>query len=240
MERIVYQPDWDAGAQALLRARTPAEAASVVVTTTDWRAGLPAIYGQRMTIRELQISDAPSLFALLTTEEVTRFISPPPTTVEGFEQFIAWTHRQRAAGQYVCLAVVAHDSQMAVGIFQVRALDAKFEVAEWGFALGSAYWGRGLFVESANAVMSFSFETLGVHRLEARASVENGRGNRALRKIGAALEGRLRQSFRRNGRYHDQYLWAILADQRRARSARQPASRRAWGADGSPAMIKTP
>ena len=39
--------------------------------------------------------DAASLFALLTTEEVARFISPPPTSVEGFEKFIAWAHRER-------------------------------------------------------------------------------------------------------------------------------------------------
>ena len=48
-----------------------------------------------MTLRELRASDAPSLFAMLTTEEVTRFISPPPTTVEGFVKFIAWTIRER-------------------------------------------------------------------------------------------------------------------------------------------------
>ena len=46
--------------------------------------------GKQVVMRELRASDAPSLFALLTTEEVSRFISPPPSTVEGFERFIAW------------------------------------------------------------------------------------------------------------------------------------------------------
>ena len=44
-----------------------------------------------------------------------------------------------------------------------------------------------------------------------RAVVENGRGNGALRKIGAVREGTLRQSFRKDGRPLDQHLWAILA-----------------------------
>src|SRR5436305_7757067 len=43
-------------------------------------------------------SDAPSLFALLTTEEVARFISPPPSSIEGFERFIQWAARQRIGG----------------------------------------------------------------------------------------------------------------------------------------------
>ena len=31
----------------------------------------------------------------------------------------------------------------AMGLFQLRSLDASFANAEWGFALGSAYWGTG-------------------------------------------------------------------------------------------------
>jgi RimJ/RimL family protein N-acetyltransferase len=69
-----------------------------------------------------------------------------------------------------------------------------------------------MFAESAKMVLDFTFETLGVYRLEARAAVANGRGNGALRKIGAVQEGLLRGSFLRNGVYHDQVLWAVLAD----------------------------
>jgi len=49
-----------------------------------------------------------------------------------------------------------------------------------------------------------------VHRLEARAAVQNGRGNGALRKLGAVQEGVLRKSFLRNGEYLDQVLWTIM------------------------------
>src|SRR5207237_990708 len=73
--------------------------------STDWRDRLPLLAGATVTLRELKASDAPSLFALLTTEEVSRFISPPPNTVEGFERFIAWTLRQRSVGSYACFAV---------------------------------------------------------------------------------------------------------------------------------------
>ena len=61
-------------------------------TSSDWRQALPVLTGTLVTLRELRLSDAPSLLAMLSTEEVSRFISPPPTTVEGFERFIAWTH----------------------------------------------------------------------------------------------------------------------------------------------------
>jgi RimJ/RimL family protein N-acetyltransferase len=179
-------------------------------TTSDWKQALPMLTGSMVTLRELRISDATSLLAMLSTEEVARFISPPPTTVEGFERFIAWTQRERAAGNYACFAVVPHGMDTAVGIFQVRQLEPGFGTAEWGFAIGSAFWGTGVFVDGARMVIDFAFDVIGTHRLEARAAILNGRGNGALRKVGAVQEGILRKSFLRNGEYLDQALWTIL------------------------------
>jgi [ribosomal protein S5]-alanine N-acetyltransferase len=199
MEKMPYQAD------LAVTGSSP-----VAVTSSDWRAGLPVLVSETVTLRELRLSDAPSLLAMLATDEVTRFISPPPTTVEGFERFIIWTQGQRAAGLYVCFAVVPKGLDVAVGLFQVRQLEPSFATAEWGFAIGSPFWGTGVFAEGARMVVDFAFETVGVHRLEARAAVQNGRGNGGLRKLGAVQEGVLRKSFLRRGEYLDQILWSIL------------------------------
>jgi RimJ/RimL family protein N-acetyltransferase len=180
--------------------------------TTDWRRALPVLTGEMVTLRELRKSDAPSLLAMIATEEVARFISPPPTTVEGFERFIEWTHRQRAAGTYVCFAVVLSGTDTAIGIFQVRQLEPSFGTAEWGFAIGSEFWGGGVFMDAARLTLGFVFDTLGVHRLEARAAIKNGRGTGALAKVGAIKEGLLRKSFYKDGEYLDQSLWSILRE----------------------------
>jgi ribosomal-protein-alanine N-acetyltransferase len=129
-----------------------------------------------------------------------------------------WANRERAAGNYACFAIVPHGMDTAVGLFQVRQLEPGWGTAEWGFALGSAFWGTGIFSEGSQMVLDFVFETIGVHRLEARAAIENGRGNGALQKVGAVQEGVLRRSFLRDGQYMDQALWAILADDWRVRS----------------------
>jgi len=179
---------------------------------SDWRQALPTLLGTRVALRELQPSDAPSLFALLTVEEVSRFISPPPGTLVGFERFIAWTIRQRQTGSYICFAVTLAGDDTAIGVFQLRELEVDFGTAEWGFAVGSAFWGSGVFAEAATLALTFAFERLGVHRMEARACAENARGNAALRKIGAVREAVLRRSFLRGGEYHDQNLWTIIDD----------------------------
>ena len=208
MEKMPYQPDLD----------TPAQTTGETITT-DWRTALPVMVGEKVTLRELEVSDAPALFAMLTPEEVSRFISPPPTTVEGFERFITWARAERAAGRYACFAVVPHGMKTAIGLFQVRQLEPGFATAEWGFAIGSAFWGTGMFVDAGQMVIAFAIETLNVLRLEARAAVANGRGNGALRKLGAVQEGVLRRSFLKNGQFLDQMLWSILAEEWREAKA---------------------
>jgi len=203
MERMPYREELD-------MVMTRSEVHERVIST-DWRTGLPVLANGSVVLRDLRASDAPSLFALLTTEEVARFISPPPTTVEGFERFIAWTHREREAGKYACFAVTLKGYDTAIGIFQVRDLATGFDTAEWGFAVGSEFWGSGVFEAGARLVLDFTFNTIGVRRLEARAAVQNGRGHGALMKVGAVQEGLLRKSFEKNGQYLDQALFAILA-----------------------------
>ena len=214
MEKMPYRPEMDTQMVDTHMVNTQPQTTEVV--STDWRSRLPVLSGKRVVLRELRISDAASLFSMLTTEEVARFISPPPSTIEGFERFIAWTIRQRAAGTYACFAVTLQGFDTAIGIFQIRETEPGFGTAEWGFALGSPFWGSGVFQESAELVLGFTFDTLGVHRLEARAAVLNGRGNGALLKVGAVQEGVLRKSFLRNGRYLDQVLYAIVEDDWRA------------------------
>jgi len=185
----------------------------------DWRNSLPVLVGRTVTLREIQLADAASLFAMLRSGEVSRFISPAPTNIDGFEKFSTWACAERAAGRYACFAVVPHDMDTAIGLFQVRQLDAEFATAEWGFALGFTFWGTGMFMDGAQMVVNFAIETLGVARLEARAAVANGRGNGALRKLGAVQEGILRRSFVKNGQFVDQVLWSILAEEWRQTTA---------------------
>lgn len=213
MEKMPYQPQLE----------RIASAHAAGSTSTDWRTSLPILTGKTFVLRELQPEDAPSLFAMLTTEEVSRFISPPPTTVEGFERFIAWTRGERERGNHICFGVVPAGMTTAVGLFQLRSLEPGFGSCEWGFALGSQFWGTGLFTDGARAVLNFGVDVLGAQRFEARAAVANGRGNGALRKLGAVQEGVLRRSFLRDGQYHDQVLWSILAEDWRLQRIEQRA-----------------
>ena len=183
----------------------------IMEVVADWTKGLPIFKGKRMMLRELVKSDATTLLTMLASEEVAKFISPPPTTPEGFEKFIAWAIRGREAGNQMMFGIVPEGFDHAVGLVQIRAIAPRFSVAEWGFAIGSPFWGTGLFLASAKTAVDFAFQHTDVNRLEARAVVQNGRGNGALRKMGAVQEGVLRGSLLKDGKHLDQIMWSIVA-----------------------------
>jgi ribosomal-protein-alanine N-acetyltransferase len=187
-------------------------------SAADWKRALPVLHGDIVTLREPRVSDASALLSMVSNEEVSRFMSTPPSSIDAFEQFIAWTHREREAGNFICYAVVPHGTDRPVGIFQIHRLDANFETAEWGFAIGSSFWHSGVYGDAAALVLEFAFNIVGARRLEARAAVANGRGTGALRKVGATCESVLQASLEKDGQYFDQGLWTILdRDWRRTR-----------------------
>src|SRR5687767_3685902 len=96
--------------------KTTARAVGTPLTGSDWCHALPVLTGHDVVLRELRTEDAPALMAMLSCDDVSRFVSPLPTTVEGFERFIAWTHREREKGNYVCFAVVPLGLNTAIGV----------------------------------------------------------------------------------------------------------------------------
>lgn len=178
----------------------------------SWRAALPVLESPRVRLRELDARDAPSLLEMMSSHEVTQYLSPAPATLEEVAAFVAWAARAREAGRYLTFGVVPPGRDLAVGVMQIWPIEPGFTAAEWGFALAQSFWGSGLFGEAARLLIDFAIEVLGVQRLENRAAAENFRGNAALRKLGAVREGVLRQCFWCDGAYRDHVMWSILRE----------------------------
>ena len=172
---------------------------------------MPRLNACNVTIRGLDAGDAHAFAHLFSAEPVGRFLTPAPPSTERFGRFIDWTRAQQKAGSHLCFALVPTGSDEPAGLIQIRKLDSAFSTAEWGFVVGQPFWGTGLFINSAKAVLAFLFETVGVRRLEARTVVTNERANGALRKLGFTQEALLREGFCSDRGSVDQILWAMLS-----------------------------
>lgn len=184
----------------------------------NWRVLPPVLHGPGVMLREVEREDADALLALLSRDEIARVIAPPPQSTTELGARIEAARRERAEGRGICFALFPVRQSTPVGLFRVREVEPGFGSAEWEFAITPEYWGRGVFFAAAPLVITFAFDVLRVHRLEARPAVHNGRGSGALRKIGAVQEGVLRRALPQEHGWADQVLWTILADEWRRRT----------------------
>jgi ribosomal-protein-alanine N-acetyltransferase len=178
----------------------------------DWRRELPPLASRTISLREPVAGDVAALVSLLSLPDATRFGIDDHINEPAVHSLVDRVQHDRAAGIAFAYAITSNATGAVVGLIQVRQLDPAWEGAEWEATLAPAVRGTSAFLEMARLAGSFAFDDLGVHRLEARALLQNGRANGALLKLGAVQEGILRRSLRRGGAYLDQVLWSVLKE----------------------------
>jgi ribosomal-protein-alanine N-acetyltransferase len=81
-----------------------------------------------------------------------------------------------------------------------------------GYWAGEAHAGKGYVTAGVKAVVSFAFDELGLHRVQAACVTDNERSKSVLRKCGFHEEGIARGFLKINGNWRDHQVFAILRD----------------------------
>jgi len=79
--------------------------------------------------------------------------------------------------------------------------------------------GRGYAAEAGRAVLELGFETFGLHRVYGSCDARNAASARLMERLGMRLEGTLRETEYVKGAWCDELIYAILADEWRARGS---------------------
>jgi RimJ/RimL family protein N-acetyltransferase len=175
-----------------------------------WTLRLPTLQGSVVRLREIDLLDVPALLEALESSDIEVAFEPAPSTPDELRRYISWVRLQRTKGRAAGFAIVPQGVGQAAGLLQVGRADFAGAVAEWGIVLGRSHRGTGAASEAARLMAGFAFETLGVHRLETRASGISPGSIALLRKLGAVREAHLRQSFAHGSEVVDDDLWAII------------------------------
>jgi len=137
----------------------------------------------RLGFRLWSGEDLPLAMALWADQEVTRFIGGPFSEEqihERLNQEIAFMH-DHSVQYWPVLLRADHDFAGCCGLRPYRTEE---RICELGFHLRPKYWGQGLAVEAARAVIRHSQESLGIEGLFAGHHPENLASRRVLEKLG--------------------------------------------------------
>ena len=105
--------------------------------------------------------------------------------------------------------IVPKDIEQVVGLVGFIRWDPEARVAEIGFGIVQAMWGRGYMTETCRAVVDYGFEDMELIRVEARCQVTNPASARVLEKIGMQREGIVKGRVHSKAPQEDFWLYAI-------------------------------
>lgn len=174
----------------------------------------PTLRTARLVLRPLTVDDAADVERLAGAREVadTTLHIPHPYPPGGAIAWIASHPARWANGTVLTLAVTLADTGALVGVMGL-SIDRPQDHAELGYWIGVPYWNLGYATEAATALTAYAFETLGLHRVQARHFARNPASGRVMEKLGMRVEGTLRGWARKWERHEDVVLHAVLADE---------------------------
>ncbi len=186
----------------------------------DAFASLPNLVTPRLRLRQVQPADAEALFAIKADPAVTAaYGQEPHRALSGTEVWIerlGWNYARREV-LFWCLTSGDTDGPIAVdgpiGSVTFWNPGPGWLCAELGYELNRAYWGQGLMAEALPAVLTYGFDEVGLHRVEACPLAGNTASLNLLRKLGFTGEGTLRQRVPFRGEFHDQVYFGLLREE---------------------------
>jgi RimJ/RimL family protein N-acetyltransferase len=144
----------------------------------------------------------------------------PQNPDEARELLTRWGRGADASG---CgFSIVTHDGEF-VGHFTLYGAKLPVRCATFAIQIAPEHVGRGYGSDASRLALRYAFDELGLNRVELRAWAFNERAIAAYRKAGFVEEGRRRSVGFHEGRFQDEVLMAVLAEEWRATRASEVA-----------------
>lgn len=167
----------------------------------------------RLVMKPIEREEWPLFLTLYQNDNVMKFIGDRETPAQiryRFDQRLGkW---DKYSDFWLCLVIRERASGEAIGLTGFFPDWRPYQQAEVGFMLLPAYQGKGFGQESLREVVRFAFQECGFHRLQANVLEGNIASRHLLEKCGFQLEGRLRESYRIGGVWHNDWLLGLLKD----------------------------
>lgn len=168
----------------------------------------------RLDLRPHRMDDLDDLLAFHSDPDVVRYVPWPVRDREQTRAALEVKLNQGALtepGQWLVLAMELRETGTVIGEVLLKWESDTSRQGELGFALNTAYHGRGLAAEAANAVLRLGFEDLGLHRICGNVINGNTASTKLLERLGMRQEGHLIENVFFKGEWCDELVYAVRA-----------------------------
>lgn len=168
----------------------------------------------RLILRKFKDSDIGSFIAYHNDPEIIRYQSWDVFSEEEAVDFVQSQKKSQpfTAGSWFQIAIELKENNQHIGDCAVNVKEDN-QQAELGFTISRNHQGQGYAFEAVSNLLDYLFTNLNFHRVIGIADSENAASIALLKKLGMRQEGYFIQSYYSEGKWSDEYFFAILKDE---------------------------
>ena len=172
----------------------------------------PTLETPRLLLREVVEADVPDLFAIHSDRRLMAWYgSDALVDVDAATKIVALFKSWRLLpNPGVRWALEARDGGPLLGTCGLFNWNRAWRRCTLGYELAMHAQGQGLMHEALDTVLSWGFEQMDLHRVEALIHPLNLPSQHVVQKLGFVCEGVLREVARFKGQQHDMQQWSLL------------------------------
>lgn len=171
----------------------------------------PVLETERLRLREIEKSDAESLFAYFSKEITNRYYGQDPfDKVEQAEGIVEMFTANYIEKRGIRWGIECKETKSFIGTIGYHLWSPRHKRAEIGYDLHPNYWGKGYASEALTAVSKYGFDVMELTRIGAVVFTENDASSKLLLKQGFKNEGVLRDYMYQNNIAYDAYMYSLL------------------------------
>lgn len=168
-----------------------------------------------ITLKLPTLKNAPELFAVIDRNRPYLrkhlYWVDHAVSVENSKTFIKESRQQfkKQAGFALCIFYY----QKIIGTISLQYIDKEDFKTEIGYWLSEDQQGKSIMRKSCQALITYCFDILKLHRIEIRCALTNVASQHIPEKLGFTQEGILREAAFINGQFHDLFLYSLLSSE---------------------------
>ncbi len=171
----------------------------------------PILKTDRLTLREIKLSDADKIFEMRSNGRINQFIARDnmnniASSIELVEKTILAYQKKQGIGW----AGVLRENENIIGTCGFNQIDFPNLRAEIGGELSVDYWGKNIAMEAVMTIIKFGLNSMNLHTIEAKVSPENRGAIFLLEKIGFEKEAHFKERIFFNDNFSDMAVYTLI------------------------------
>jgi RimJ/RimL family protein N-acetyltransferase len=178
----------------------------------------PLLRGSRVRLTALHPDDLPTIARWYQDAGFMRLYDARPAVPKTEAALARWLEEVGKAENTLPFAIRPVEGDDLIGTLELDGILWTHGVCGIGIAIGDRdSWGQGYGSEAAGLALTFAFDELNLHRVQATVFTYNERSIALLEKLGFRREGAFREFLHRDGERYDMLLYGLLDREWRSR-----------------------